>query len=116
MSLLFMNFPFLYARRFLRLLLALLFGPGFLAAGTHDYLKKPPDWFATDEAKTVAANVLSWQSDYGGWPKNFDLTAKAFAGEKVDLVGELKPIFDNDATTDEARFMARMFRATKAPR
>src|SRR4051794_34832015 len=83
------------ARRLIRLLCALLFAPAILAAGTHDYLRKPDAWFATDEAKTVAANILSWQSDYGGWPKNLDLTAKPFTGEKVDLVGGLKPIFDN---------------------
>jgi pectate lyase len=100
----------------LRRVIPLLFVPLLLSAGTHDLLKKPDAWFATDEAKTVAANILSWQSDYGGWPKNFDLTEKPFGGEKVDLTGELKPIFDNGATTDEARFMARMFRATREPR
>ena len=87
-----------------------------MAAGTHDYLKQPDPWFATDEAKTIAANILSYQSDYGGWPKNMDLTAAPFAGQRVDLVGEFKPIFDNGATTDEVRFMARMFRATRDER
>ena len=50
-----MNSPFLFVRRLVRLLLALLWGPGVLLAGTHDYLNKPEGWFATDEAKTVAA-------------------------------------------------------------
>jgi PelA/Pel-15E family pectate lyase len=90
--------------------------PAVAAAGTHSFLAKPAPWFATDEAKTIAANILSYQSDYGGWPKNMDLTAKPFAGQPVDLVGEFKPIFDNGATTDEVRFMARMFQATKEPR
>ncbi len=103
----------LLPRRFLLQLLPLALAPAVMAAGTHDLLKKPDPWFATDEAKTIAANILSYQSDYGGWPKNMDLTAAPFAGQPVDLVGEFKPIFDNGATTDEVRFMAQMFRATK---
>lgn len=85
-------------------------------ADTRALLKKPDVWFASEEAKTVAANILSYQSDYGGWPKNLDLAAKPFAGKPGDLVGEFKPIFDNAATTAEVRFMARMFRATQDAR
>src|SRR5207249_4453211 len=81
-------------------------------AETRDFLKKPAAWFATEEAKTIAANILSYQSDYGGWPKNMDLTAEPFDGPPGDLVGDFKPIFDNGATTDEVRFLARMYRAT----
>src|SRR4051794_36403389 len=34
------------------------------------YLKKPEAWFTTGEAKRIAGNILSYQSDLGGWPKN----------------------------------------------
>jgi len=85
-------------------------------ADTRALLKKPDAWFASEEAKTVAANILSYQSDYGGWPKNLDLAEKPFAGKPGDLVNEFKPIFDNAATTAETRFMARMFRATQDAR
>jgi PelA/Pel-15E family pectate lyase len=105
-----------FVHRFLLQLLPLILAPLLMAVGTEDFLKKPDAWFASDEAKTIAANILSYQSDYGGWPKNLDLTAAPFAGKPVDLVGDLKPIFDNGATTDEVRFMARMFRATKDAR
>ncbi len=57
----------------------------------------------------MAANILSYQSDLGGWPKNIDTTATAFTGNR----DELKPTFDNGATTDELRFLARMYNATK---
>src|SRR2546422_7015617 len=77
--------PFLYfqimtplrrlPRRFHLQLLQIAFAPAVIAAGTQDFLKKPDPWFATVEAKTIAANILSYQSDYGGWPKNMDLTA-----------------------------------------
>jgi pectate lyase len=79
------------------------------ASGPAKYLKKENDWFAGEEAKRIAANILSYQSDLGGWPKNIDTTSAAFTGDRK----ELKPTFDNDATTDELRFLARIFNATK---
>jgi pectate lyase len=79
------------------------------ASGPLHYLKKPDAWFAGDEARRVAANILSYQSDLGGWPKNVDTTRAPFTGERK----ELKPTFDNDATTDELRFLARIYNATK---
>jgi pectate lyase len=79
------------------------------ASGTRKYLNKPGAWFATDEAKRLAANVLSYQADLGGWPKNIDTTTAPYRGDRKDL----RPTFDNDATTDELRFLARMFKATK---
>src|SRR5215471_1010245 len=33
------------------------------------YLKKPDAWFSTGEAKQVVTNILSYQSELGGWPK-----------------------------------------------
>ena len=78
-------------------------------AGPGEYLKKPDAWFAGDEAKKVAANVLSYQSDLGGWPKNENTAAEPFKGDRKTL----KPTYDNGATTDELRFLARIFAATK---
>jgi pectate lyase len=82
---------------------------GTAAANPKDYLKKSDIWFAEDEAKKIAANILSFQSELGGWPKNENTTAKPFAGERKDL----KPTYDNGATTDELRFLARIYTATK---
>ena len=76
------------------------------AVATH--LKKNDDWFRSDEAKRIAANILSWQSVRGDWPKNSNTTAP-FTGDRAKLNGT----FDNGATTDELRFLARMVEATK---
>src|SRR5947209_19002946 len=73
------------------------------ASGAQKYLKKPDDWFKSDDARAVAANILSYQSDLGGWPKNIDTTSAPYKGDRKDL----KPTFDNDATTDQLRFLAR---------
>ncbi len=77
--------------------------------GARQYIKKPAEWFASPEAKQIAANILSYQSDLGGWPKNVDTTAAPYSGDRK----RLRPTFDNGATTDELRFLARMFDATK---
>jgi pectate lyase len=84
-------------------------GSGAAASGPAQYLKKPDAWFAGDEARRVAGNILSYQSDLGGWPKNIDTTAAPYTGDRK----ELKPTFDNDATTDELRFLARCYNATR---
>ncbi|MFT3879112.1 MAG: pectate lyase [Gemmatales bacterium] len=83
--------------------------PAKAADGPKNYLNKPDSWFATDEAKKLAANILTYQTELGGWPKNTDTTAKPYTGD----LKELRANFDNSATTDELRFLARMFNATK---
>ncbi|MCX7049161.1 MAG: pectate lyase [Candidatus Sumerlaeota bacterium] len=89
-------------------------GDAFAKGGAARYLKKPEAWFAGDEAKRIAANILSWQSNLGGWPKNEDTVAQPYAGK--DREKDLKPTFDNGATTDEMRFLARILAASKDAR
>ncbi len=72
------------------------------------YAQRPDAWFASAEAKEIAANVLSYQSPLGSWPKNLDTGAKPYQGNPKDLHGT----FDNDATIGELRFLARMVQAT----
>ena len=73
------------------------------------FLGKPDSWFASAEAKKVATIILSFQTDAGGWPKNTDTISKAYDGDRA----KLQPTFDNKATVDELRFMARMVNATQ---
>ncbi len=79
--------------------------------GAGDYLKKPTEWFSSADAKTIAANILSYQAELGGWPKNTDTTRTLYKGKKEDL----HPTFDNGATTDEMRFLGQCYNATKDP-
>jgi PelA/Pel-15E family pectate lyase len=72
-------------------------------------LDKPDEWFASDEGKELTANILSFQAELGGWPKNIDTVSHPYPGDKKDL----EPTFDNSATTDELRFLAHAYRATK---
>jgi PelA/Pel-15E family pectate lyase len=80
--------------------------------GPRQYLDQPDAWFGTDDAKTVAANILSYQSESGGWPKNVDTTAKIYQGDPA----RLKSTFDNNATMDELRFLAHVYDVTKDPK
>ncbi|RYD22805.1 MAG: pectate lyase [Verrucomicrobiaceae bacterium] len=77
------------------------------AKGAKDYLKKPDLWFASAEGRQIAANILSWQADTGGWPKNEDTASAPFKGDRK----KLKATFDNGATTDELRFLVRCINA-----
>lgn len=93
------------------LVLSLLAPLPALAAGggAAPYLKKPDAWFSTAEAKRIATDILSYQSELGGWPKNTDTVDDVYKGDRKDL----RPTFDNGATTDELRFLARCYNATK---
>ncbi|HCS51514.1 MAG TPA: hypothetical protein DIW81_07950, partial [Planctomycetaceae bacterium] len=74
-----------------------------------DYLKRPDAWFAGEEAERMGTNILSYQSELGGWPKNVETTAGPYSGDRK----KLKPTYDNRATTDELRFLARLYNVTK---
>jgi len=90
----------------------LLVAHAWAGHGAKSWLRKESSWFGGEEAKTVATNILSWQSDLGGWPKNMDTTAKPFDGDR----SALEPTFDNGATTDELQLLARIYRETHAER
>lgn len=63
--------------------------------GPRRYLDKPDGWFAADEAKRIAENILSFQADAGGWPKNIDTTAETYRGGPAHL----RATFDNGVTS-----------------
>ncbi|WP_367870863.1 pectate lyase [Luteolibacter sp. Populi] len=71
-------------------------------------LQKEAEWFRSPEGRAATANVLSWQSVPGAWPKNQDNSGELHRGDSAGIIGT----FDNKATTDEMRFLARAFEAT----
>jgi hypothetical protein len=76
------------------------------------FATKPDAWFRSAEGMRATTNVLSWQSAEGSWPKNLDTGNKPYEGDPKNVQGT----FDNGATTDELRFLARAFRVTGDPR
>lgn len=76
------------------------------------------EWFHTPEALDIAENVLLYQKEAGGWPKNvrmhYPMTAeerRKVASEKNSTEASKKSCFDNDATVTELRWLARMYNA-----
>jgi PelA/Pel-15E family pectate lyase len=73
------------------------------------YAKNPDSWYKSEEGIRIANNILSWQSPSGSWPKNISTTSEPFTADPNSLEGT----FDNNATTNEIRFLARAFLAAK---
>lgn len=76
-------------------------------------------FFRTDEARTIGDNVLLYQRDAGGWPKNHAMHCPLSDAQKDSVRAEKKRIdttVDNDATTTEMRYLARLWTATHEPR
>lgn len=88
------------------ILFASLCVSSFAAPPWSYYLKKDDAWFASERGQEILENVLSWQDDYGGWPKNEDTDVMRFTGSRKELRGT----FDNAATTGEMRMLARGYR------
>ncbi|NRD21823.1 pectate lyase [Winogradskyella litoriviva] len=79
--------------------------------------KKEDVWFASLEAKQIAKNVLLYQRDIGGWPKNVQMHKPLSEDRKAELMA-LKPqgkgaTTDNGATIQEMFFLSKMYRQTQ---
>ena len=73
---------------------------------------KDESWFASKEAKQIAENVLLYQRDIGGWPKNIEMQLSLSEEEKQKLIvlkskGKDATI-DNGATTQEMLFLSKV--------
>ena len=84
------------------------------------YSSKLSDAFlVSPEAARIAQNVLDWQLDTGGWPKNVPMHDRLSPKERkavLAMKGDRKRgTIDNGATFAEMRFLARMYKATGRP-
>ena len=80
-------------------------------------LSAPDSFYKTDEAKGIAATILLYQHDNGGWPKNYDWNKVLSESDKKKLLDEKicaeDSTFDNSATHSEIRLLSKMYVATK---
>lgn len=93
--------------------------PAAPAIAWSDALKQKPEWYSSEEAARVADNVLLYQRDSGGWPKNLDMAkplneaqAAAVAREKAAADSTI----DNGATYTQLVYLARVHSAKKLER
>lgn len=92
------------------IMLSVVFCLGAIAQGRVNwgrYLARPDEWFGSEEGRRTMENILSWQDEHGGWPKNINTVARPFTGNNPPPGS-----FDNGASTSEMRMLARAFGAT----
>src|SRR5215813_13911606 len=66
-----------------------------------DCLKQKPAWYAGGEAIRIADNVLLYQRESGGWPKNIDMAVVLSERAKAEIAkekGHDDSLIDNGAT------------------
>ena len=90
-------------------------------------LDRPPNWYASVDARHVADVIVSFQTPAGGWSKNLDMSkelrklGEAFAPNNLsrflspgdfdtpaDSGWNYVGTIDNDATTTQIRFLAKV--------
>jgi PelA/Pel-15E family pectate lyase len=85
-----------------------------------DALDQQPEWYGSDEAVRIADNLLLYQLDTGGWPKNIDMAKVLTEEEKTSLLRQKRDVnestIDNGATYRQLTFLARVFTAKKLMR
>ncbi|HKS37496.1 MAG TPA: pectate lyase, partial [Verrucomicrobiae bacterium] len=85
----------------------------------NECLRQPAEWHSGAEALRVADNLLSYQRDSGGWPKNIDMAASLSQEQKEKLRAAMNATdgtIDNGATYSQVTFLARVFNASKQER
>ncbi|HUV65348.1 MAG TPA: pectate lyase [Sedimentisphaerales bacterium] len=78
-------------------------------------LSQRTEFYAGDEAVRIADNVLLYQRDAGGWPKNIDMASVLSEPDKAKLrmaKNSKDSMLDNGATHTQMRYLARVYEAT----
>ena len=79
-----------------------------------------PEFFRTDDAKRIGDQILAYQRVTGGWPKNIDMARRMTDQELAQVLADKQrtddSTIDNDATTIQMVYLARLYQATKDKR
>jgi PelA/Pel-15E family pectate lyase len=81
--------------------------------------KQTPEWYASAEALRIADNVILYQRESGGWPKNIDMAKSLDDNDRASLLRQKKKndsTIDNGATYTQLSFLARVYTAQKQER
>lgn len=77
-------------------------------------------FFKTKEALQVGEQILLYQRVTGGWPKNIDMAKPLTDAEKAQVLEDKQrrndSTTDNNATSMQMAYLARLYEATKDPR
>lgn len=79
-------------------------------------LHQKAEWYRSPEALRIADNVLLYQHDTGGWPKNLDMAKVLLENEKQEIQNQKKQkqesTIDNGATFSQLIFLAKVYNAS----
>jgi len=74
------------------------------------------EWYASTDALRIADNLILYQRQSGGWPKNIDMAAELRDADRSKLLSEKADsdsTIDNGATFTQLVFLARVYSATR---
>lgn len=75
-----------------------------------------PEFYKTQQAAMIGDNLLLFQRETGGWQKNTDMTYELTPAQKDSIAANKSRLddstIDNDATTIQMHFLARLYMAT----
>ena len=83
-----------------------------------DALKQSREWYGNAEAARIADNLIAYQRESGGWPKNIDMAVLLSQSQRADIAkekGSADSTIDNDATYTQLIFLARVYTLQKLP-
>ena len=89
-----------------------------LERGMHweeECLSQNEDWYGSEEAQRIADNMLYFQNDNGGWPKNVNMTEQLNVQDKIKRMVSAdlsRSTIDNLATFTQMRFLANVYHRT----
>ena len=75
--------------------------------------------YKSTELVAIADNILLYQKDNGGWPKNYDMQAILTPDQKDSLIKDkhhLNTTFDNRTTYSQIACLANIYSVTKDER
>ena len=79
-----------------------------------------PEFFQSEEARRIGDQLLLYQRVTGGWPKNIDMAKPLSDQERENVVADKQKrndsTTDNDATTLQMNFLARLYQYTQDAR
>ncbi|OAM90984.1 pectate lyase [Termitidicoccus mucosus] len=74
--------------------------------------------YKPEQVREIAANVLLFQCDNGGWPKNYDMCAILNDEEKaavLSIKNRKTVTFDNETTHSQVAYLAKAYAQIKEP-
>lgn len=90
------------------------------AQGVKALKEQNPEFFKTDEARRIGDQLLVWQRNTGGWPKNIDMTTPLTDDQRQQIINDKMvtddSTTDNGATTTQMTYLARLWQQTKDER